>query len=238
MSAAKRTPGGRSRWRTLTRALIASVLVGFVVIVIVGVVLYRRVTAEPVWWTPDLATDTRAAVLAEEAEKGMTRVLSREREPGEAWTIELTEEQANAWLATRLERWARSQHTNWPTEVRGVRIDFRDHAVTIGVAVDAGGATRYASITAEPGVADRSRVVLRLISAKVGVQSVPISTLRSYADELVPDGVVPAEVMRVIQEGEIELPESFVLDESRRVSITGVTVQEDRLLVICELGSP
>ena len=222
----------------ILRATLACLLVGFVVVVIVGGVLYARVTAEPTWWTPALAGDAGAAALAEEAEKGLTRVLSRERLTGEAWTVELTEAQANAWLATRLERWATSQHADWPQRMRGVRVEFEPGTVIVGVAVDVGGSTRYVSLALEPTDAEETEAAFRLGSAKVGVQSVPITTLRSVAGDVLADSSVPEEVRRVIQEGVIELPDAFAVDDARRVSIRGILIEPSRMLITFEAGAP
>jgi len=227
-----------SRGRVVLRATLACLLVGFVLVVIVGWVLYARVTAEPAWWTPALASDAGAAALAEEAEKGLTRVLSRERMPEEAWTVELTEEQANAWLATRLERWATSQHADWPALLRGVRVEFEPGTMIIGVAVDVGGSTRYVSLALEPTDAEEADAALRLVSAKVGVQSVPITTLRSVAGDILAESSVPDDVWRVIQEGMIDLPDAFAVDDARRVSIRGLLIEPSRMLITFEAGAP
>lgn len=233
----KSTTGRRKR-RTLRRALAASALVGLALTVLILAVLYFRLTAQPEWWTPELANDAHAVELGEEAEKGMTRVLSREREAGEAWSVEVTQEQANAWLATRLERWANSQHADWPASVRGVRIRFREDAVTIGVAIDTGGSARFASITLVPETSATGVTHLRAESAKVGVQSVPLTAVRSAIERFVPERAIPAQVMNAISEGVIALPESFALDEHRRVRVSAVEALDGRLRVVCASSDP
>lgn len=209
-------------------------MLGVALAVATGAVLYRRMTTPPAWWTPELSSDAHAAELAEDAEKGMTRVLSREREPGASWSVEITQDQANAWLATRLERWTRSQHAEWPVAVRGVRVGFAEGSVTIGVAIDAGGAVRYVSLTLAPDVAKAGTRRLRATQARVGVQEVPLSRVRSTVARHLPDGALPPQAMDAISRGAIDLPESFALDDARRLRIIGVEARAARLRVVLE----
>lgn len=221
MTSARR-PAKRSRSRIIVRSVIAGALVLIVVFVIVAAVFVSRLSKQPEWWTPELAGDGHAAQLAEEAEKGMTRVLSKERDAGRSWTVELTQEQANAWLATRLERWAQSQHADWPAMVRGVRVAFEDQRVTIGVALDAAGSTRFASITLTPAPITGDNLRLHLTHARVGVQGVPISALRALMRDLLPDDALPSGVDRAIREGVIEAPARYTLDDGRQLRLSAI----------------
>ncbi len=202
-------------------------------LIIGALIIVPRLTAEPEWWTPTLAADADAARLAEDAEEGMTRVLSKDREPGQAWTIELTEDQANAWLATRLERWARSQHKELPGAIRGVRVSFDSGVITIGVAADVASSTRYASVTIEPHSAPDGPVRLRLVGARLGVQPVPLSALRAALADHLPRGSLPPALTEAIRAGESDLPELFAIDADRSVRVIAITAEPSRLLITC-----
>lgn len=230
-SAVARRP--RARRRRVLRVVAVLTILVVAALIIAGAIIIPRLTAEPEWWTPTLAADADAARLAEDAEEGMTRVLSKDREPGQTWTIELTEEQANAWLATRLERWARSQHTDWPSAVRGVRVSFDSGAITIGVAADIASSTRYASLTIEPRSTPDAPVRLRLVGARLGVQPVPLSALRAAMADHIPRGSLPPALAEAIRMGESALPGVFVIDADRSVRITAITAEPSRLLITC-----
>lgn len=225
--------GARRGRRPVLRALLAVILLLVLALVIAGAVFIPRLTAEPDWWTPELSADAHAAELAEEAEKGMTRVLSREREPDQTWTVELTEDQANAWLATRLRRWAESQHAAWPEALRGVRIDFEPGALTIGLAAEVGSAMRFASLTLTPERAGDGPIMIRATGARIGVQPVPLSLIHTVLGDRIPEDAMPRGVARAIREGAAELPERYALDADRAVRIESVSIEAGRLLVTC-----
>lgn len=216
---------------------------------VIGVITARRLaTRPPEWWSPPVATDPATLETARAVENGVTTLLHQPHAASESWTLSLNEADANAWLAARLHDWVMNQdaNTEWPEQLRDVSLDYRRGTITLGARVMLDEFPTILSATLVPSIDDDGAMWLKASSFAVGRLSVPASWMLRAGDSplrrIVPSNLTDSRdagpVLDVLA-GEAPLTRRPILklSDGRRVRVTAIQVDADRLLVTCKAAT-
>jgi len=190
----------------------ASALV--LVVTLAAALQARGLHGTPRWWR-DAGIEAQGRDDAGiELENRISRALTRVRAPGDAeWHAAIAGENLNAWLVHRLEGAVRAHLGDdaWRDEIRVVRAQIDDGALTIGarLAHEHGASIVWARL--ELGVDEQGRFVVEPRRAYIGTTRVPVSWT---ASRLAPENLGTARID---------------LGDGREVVIRGVRISGGRL---------
>lgn len=194
---------------------------------------YRLSFSAPDWWRTVAAQSPGTIALAEGTEQAVTSALHRRRELGEPWTVAVSAPEANAWVNVMLPRWLENRDVDRPEWAREVQLNFEHGSVAGGAKVeDDRGRPRYVTLRAEPVIDAMGALWLQPRGASVGRLSVPLRwTFEEF--ERRASGDRADLVAAIMGRQPVARSASVSLGDGRVVRITGVRVEEGRLLVTC-----
>lgn len=231
VGAKARTMGRVPGWRRAIGALM-TLAAAFTVAAIVAVAM---ALAEPAWWSRARVAGAQAALVAEEVERGVSNALHRGRPLGEPWMVAIEQNDANAWIADRLPMWLANQGVRRPEQFPEVRVAFDEGRIRIGF--KRRDSERMATVSLRPRIDERDGTLWTPATGlSVGRLRLPSSLLRERGLEQVPEpyrDTEGAKTAAATLSGEIAAPSEVRLADGRLVRVTGVQVEEGRLVLTC-----
>lgn len=230
-------PTGRQRaLHAIFAVLLVLIAIG-TVLLIAGWLLSRRA---PSWWVAPDPRDPALVARAESVERFVSNELSRPRDDGAPWRIAIPEEAATAWINARLPRWLANRGVDWPLEGVPIVVRFRaDGSLILGADTSEGAdATRVIGARAAPSLSDAGPS-LRLTEVSLGSLTLPPSFAASTIRRAIPaDSDARAIVRALLDGGPLTDDASVRVDESRRVMIIGLSIEDGRATLTCVTGAP
>lgn len=234
-TAANRLPPQPRRWAP--RAALAVIAVATLLIML----SWALARNEPSWWAAAGVDPATGSDLAERVERAAAGRLHKWEDQGREWTVALTAEQANAWLACRAPKWiANRSPKGVAAELPEIRLRFEDNAVVL--AARAPGASRVVSARFSPEIRPDGSLWAGVGRASVGSLPLPASILHAAERSLPPDVRAEPAAARALAglagDGPVLERPAVSLEDGRRVRVTSVAVERDRLILTCVTERP
>lgn len=230
-SKARRAANSRwTRWRVLTGAVM-TLAAGFTVAALAA---FSLAVSEPAWWGASGVDRVEAARVAEDVERGVSNALHLGRPLGEAWMVGIAQDDANAWIADRLPMWLANQGVRRPELLPEVRVAFDEGRIRIGF--KRRDSERMATVSLRPRFDERGALWTPATGLSVGRLRLPSGMLRERGLDQVPDPYRESDGAKraaATLSGEIPAPTELRLADGRVVRVTGVKVEEGRLVLTC-----
>ncbi|MCA9309968.1 MAG: hypothetical protein KDA21_02115 [Phycisphaerales bacterium] len=232
--AAPPRPAQSRRWWRLARNLVLLLVVlTITVVAIAWVIVRQRIDATPAWWQPPQATPEVARAEAQAVEREVSAALTDVRPADESWTLTLTEAQANHWLSERLPRWLSNRRITLPEDVHRLLVDFSPGGITLGAALGGGSEERILGVTLHPALTGDA-LFTPAARVSVGTLGLPADAVLSRLPEEVRRPRADLDLAEILAARRPLLdPGELSLGDGRRVRITRLEVEEDRLVATC-----
>jgi hypothetical protein len=211
-------------------------LVALGTLVVLGAWLLTR--RAPSWWEAPNLADPSIVATAESVERFVSNQLSEHRETDTPWRMAIPEDAATAWLNARLPRWLANREVEWPLEGVPVLVRFgADGSMLLAADTSAhADATRVIGARATPSL-DESGPVLRLTEVSLGTLSLPPSFAASTIRRAIPSDSDARAIVGALLDGRpLADHTSIRVDESRRVTIIGLTIEDGVATLTCVTG--
>lgn len=212
------------------RAVLWSLGAAMAIVVLVSLIVWRLLAAEPSWWNPAEPQLAENLSRGEYLENQVVTAFHKVR-PIEArqWTLELDAVWINAWFATRLPLWAANRDLNWAHSVSEVNVSIEGDHIRLGVRYGLADAGQAYSVECRPVLGEDGRLTLRDLRLRAGRLPIPLGlasgTLGAIAHSI-------PQLQSVLSGGSID-PVAR-LSDGRRVVIRQLTVADGKIMLTLE----
>jgi hypothetical protein len=166
-------------------------LIGCLLIVAGGLVVWRLTWMAPRWWAPPDPRNEQIVALAERVEQRVLEVAHEVRPADEQWIVRIREYQVNAWLSARLPEWARRQDLDWPARLGMPQARFDDTGISVAIEVHGPRRSRFIVARLIPELVDE-QLLVRLDRVTLGRLPLPGEPLQAISEVLGDVGALAA----------------------------------------------
>jgi hypothetical protein len=204
------------------------------VIVVVGVVLFRQAQVAPTWYAPPDVTDEEVQVFAETVEYKVMEAFHEVREPEKAWDLILPEEHLNAWLAARLPEWIAHEHQlKWPEDLGAPQVRMGRRGIDLAVEVSMGDGARVVTARVVPAIREGAIAldVDRVGLGRVTLPGEPATSVAELIERYAPDTLESdgAQWMLSFLRGEQRIDTIMDLADGRTVELLEMELGKQKL---------